>query len=373
MEIIKKSVSLSCSTDLTDFTPNNRAVFLDIETTGLSAEHCSVYLIGCCYPENGEWQFIQWFAETPEEEAEILEKANDFFQNFDLLIHFNGDHFDLPFLHRRAEFHGIPNGFLSGTSLDIYRQMKSCRRLLNLPNNKLKTLQAFLGFGREDEYNGGQLIEVYHQYSRMIQQYSMAVEKYPEISLPEYAWEARHLLLLHNEEDILGMPDLLSALVYPAFLSGTVKAAERLTWSENDSTATVLLRLDTTAPVPVHFHTEFCSGIWKEDKLQLTVSLFTGELKYFFPNYREYYYLPEEDTAIHESVAAYVDKNFRKKASPNTAYVRKNDTYFPLPADMEERIFRLQRKGTPYIPVTSVRDKDQNFWTIYLRQLVSLI
>ena len=34
----------------------------------------------------------------------------------------------------------------------------------------------------------------------------------------------------------------------------------------------------------------------------------------------EYYYLPEEDSAVHKSVGIYVDKSRRKAATPQTCY-----------------------------------------------------
>ena len=49
-------------------------------------------------------------------------------------------------------------------------------------------------------------------------------------------------------------------------------------------------------------------------------------LKYFYDNYKDYFYLPKEDTAIHKSVATYVDKDFRQKAK--TAFVGFEPTVF---------------------------------------------
>ena len=44
---------------------------------------------------------------------------------------------------------------------------------------------------------------------------------------------------------------------------------------------------------------------------------------FFFDNYRDYYYLPAEDMAVHKSVASYVDKNYREPAKKETCYLRK--------------------------------------------------
>ena len=50
MRIISKPIDLSVAEDLLISTaPLSDFLFLDIETTGLSADHNAVYLIGCVY------------------------------------------------------------------------------------------------------------------------------------------------------------------------------------------------------------------------------------------------------------------------------------------------------------------------------------
>ena len=51
----------------------------------------------------------------------------------------------------------------------------------------------------------------------------------------------------------------------------------------------------------------------------MRVPLYEEEMKYFYSNYKNYYYLPDEDTAIHKSVASYVDKKYRVQATPKIA------------------------------------------------------
>ena len=43
----------------------------------------------------------------------------------------------------------------------------------------------------------------------------------------------------------------------------------------------------------------------------------------FYSNYKDYYYLPEEDQAIHKSVAEFVDRAYRMQASASNCYTRK--------------------------------------------------
>ena len=74
--------------------------------------------------------------------------------------------------------------------------------MLGLENLKQKSIERFLGIAREDKYNGGQLIEVYGEY------------------LQTHSELLKHLLILHNEDDLKGMPQILPILAYPDFLAG---------------------------------------------------------------------------------------------------------------------------------------------------------
>ena len=73
-------------------------LFFDIETTGFSGEYSMLYLIGCVYYRNNCWNLIQWFADTPDSEKELLETFFVFLKDFTVIIHFNGDGFDIPYL-----------------------------------------------------------------------------------------------------------------------------------------------------------------------------------------------------------------------------------------------------------------------------------
>ena len=61
----------------------------------------------------------------------------------------------------------------------------------------------------------------------------------------------------------------------------------------------------------------------------LKIPLYTEEMKYFYANYKDYYYLPGEDMAIHKYIASYVDRNRRVQARPETCYTRKTASYLP--------------------------------------------
>ena len=47
-------------------------------------------------------------------------------------------------------------------------------------------------------------------------------------------------------------------------------------------------------------------------------------------NYKDYYYLPDEDRAVHKKVGQYVDPEHRVQASASTCYTKKSSTFLPL-------------------------------------------
>lgn len=72
----------------------------------------------------------------------------------------------------------------------------------------------------------------------------------------------------------------------------------------------------------------------------LEVSCFQGELKYFFPDYRNYFYLPAEDQAIHKSVGSYVDPAYRENAKPVNCYIKKQGYFLPQPTAIFKPVFK---------------------------------
>lgn len=115
-------------------------------------------------------------------------------KGFDTIITFNGNGFDIPYLRAKCSKYQISDPFENKTFIDIYKQVRSLKFLLALPDLKQKTIEQFLGMEREDKYNGGELIEVYHTYVK------------------NPSDELLCLLKQHNYEDVLAMPQLFAIL-----------------------------------------------------------------------------------------------------------------------------------------------------------------
>ena len=292
-------------------------LFVDIETTGLSAANSFIYLLGCCYFYNEEWMIRQWMCENPEEEKELLTRFVKHLSSYSTLIHFNGNQFDLPFIQKRASMHDISITFDNMTGIDIYKRIYPYRHFLRLSNCKQKTLEEFMSIYREDIYSGGELIGVYKDYCK---------SKDPD---------ALSLLLQHNRDDVYGMIRLLPILSYADFFNETLTVRKVESNSTKDAFGRphkeilIYFSLATALPKPISCHGNDCYFSGRNNEGMIKVPVFTEEMKFFYSNYKEYYYLPNEDMAIHKSVSSFVDPAFREKATAATCYTRKTSDYLP--------------------------------------------
>ena len=203
-----KFQQLKTEYNLSLITDPSKALFIDIETTGLSPKNASIYLIGACYYEDNIWNGIQWFAQTPAEEESILQAFFQFASSYSTLIHFNGNQFDLPFIKNRCESYGLDYTFDSFEGIDIYKRVSLCKHFLQLPNCKQKSIEKFLHLNREDLYSGGELIPIYQEYV-----------KNPDA-------QKEDLLLLHNKDDLKGMLEILPILSYGDIFNKPVRATK---------------------------------------------------------------------------------------------------------------------------------------------------
>ncbi|MCR5715862.1 MAG: ribonuclease H-like domain-containing protein [Lachnospiraceae bacterium] len=297
--------------------PIDDCLFFDIETTGFTARNCDLYLIGCAYHNDEGWQLIQWFANKPSEQAEIIAAFFNFASSFSHLIHFNGSNFDIPFIEQKCEQLHLNYSFEHLKGVDLYKRLAPYKNFLGLDNMKQKSIEAFLGITREDKYTGGELINVYQRF------------------VEDPTVEDLEILLLHNADDVRGLLEILPILSYYDLFNRPLKAKKVQANSYQDyygaTRQELLMRLSlpVSVPVPVKAHANSCVVSIEDKTARLRVPIYEEELKYFYANYKEYYYLPEEDLAIHKSVASFVDKEYRVQATAANCYTKKYSTYLP--------------------------------------------
>ncbi|MBR6014560.1 MAG: ribonuclease H-like domain-containing protein, partial [Firmicutes bacterium] len=133
---------------------------LDIETTGLSPERSRVILGGLITIEPGVANEAdaanapdtilaeEFFCEynNDRDEKELLEAYMAAIRNVDVVVTYNGEHFDIPFLRARCKKLGVE--FEEGLpyNLDLYRVLKKYSEIKKaLPNMKQKTVESYFG------------------------------------------------------------------------------------------------------------------------------------------------------------------------------------------------------------------------------------
>ncbi len=353
------------------YTPE-KALFFDIETTGLSHKSACVFLIGTIHLENGSWQLTQYLAEHASEEKQLLETFLSDAAPYDTLIHFNGSTFDVPFLNAKANayeltgisLHGV-SGKSSGrqsawksacqtsgaahvpfsthsftaaekNSLDLYRTLSVLRHLPGQTSLKQSALEKLAGWQRTDTLSGKHMAAMFRSFDKTQDQ------------------ELLQLMLLHNHDDLVGMTNLLPLAAYCMLADGDfigVRSCFRRS-DEKDAVPSLEVTIQLRAPLPTplslsHFSDDpavscscVCDMIVKNSTAVLRFPGFPCELKYFFPDYKNYCYLPLEDQAIHKSVASYIDKEYRVPAKAATCYTRKSDIFYWQPQPLLSPDFR---------------------------------
>lgn len=370
MICIKKVLTQPVPSDIYTIGAPEDVLFFDIETTGLSARSAGLYLIGILTYTDKNWTLLQYFCEDVADEPAVLQAFFELLCTKKILISYNGDGFDIPFLRHMVEQYGLhaprPHhstaprdrvdcldtdsstiadtrplySFDTVESFDLFKKFRPLKHLLGLPDLKLKSCERFLGIDREDRFTGGELIEVYFEWQKT---------KAPALL---------DTLLLHNAEDIANLPNLLPLLRYRSLPHSDfqLRAHERLqdggtplvhlsftllspmspsahATAENATReATDDRRLHwpaLTLPKPMDLRGDFWALHAEGSAVELYVQLFEGERKLFFTDFEHYYYLPAEDQVIHQSLAEFVDRSARKKACARNCYQRVSGCFLP--------------------------------------------
>ena len=373
MICIEKALTQPVPSDIYTIGAPEDVLFFDIETTGLSARSAGLYLIGVLTytPEvAGHWTLLQYFCEDVADEPAVLQAFFELLRTKKILISYNGDGFDIPFLRHMVEQYGLraprphhstalhdradcPDtdssaiadapplySFDTVESFDLFKKFRPLKRLLGLPDLKLKSCERFLGIDREDRFTGGELIEVYFEWQKT---------KTPALL---------DTLLLHNAEDIANLPNLLPLLRYRSLPHSDfqLRAHERLqdggtplvhlsftllspmspsahAPAENDTREVMDARHqhwpEHALPQPMDLRGDFWALHAEGSAVELYVQLFEGERKLFFADFEHYYYLPAEDQVIHQSLAEFVDRSARKKACARNCYQRVTGCFLP--------------------------------------------
>lgn len=307
---------IECSLTAHDLTTalGEGRILIDIETTGLSPKFHFIYMIGLIYqPNNSKPPILtQWFCESSPDEYELLMKLGKLIQKGDQLITYNGDRFDLSFIKKRMGFYGL--SLPETQSLDIMVSLRPLKKWYDLDNMKLTTLTTFLGLNRLDLTTGKELIKVYERYT----------ERPSDLDLD--------ILALHNHDDMIGLLGLWQKTTSIMALKQQLIDHEPLELIESSLEngvykASFLAKGLIDLPKSQNQHFTWSSH---NQMVRFEVPIIVQSLKHFFPDYDQYYYLPEEDYAVHKSIGQFIPSSHRIKATARTAYVKKDGFFAPM-------------------------------------------
>ena len=370
------------------------SVFFDIETTGLSWRTSHLYMIGCAFYEtekscqasddsldqesDGRWILQQWFLEKPGEEKELLKLFSIFLQEhpWDTLVHYNGTTFDIPYLHNKYQFYDITDPFSGITqdspeakgsspdsfmmSRDLYQEIRPYKKLLGTTSLKQRDLEVCFGLPRDDCFSGGELIDVYQNYLRT-----------GDDTLLDCLW-------LHNYEDVQNLLPICAGVnAYRELFGGAFHIIEIAHPDESGVQAALTVSLTLSSPLPAPFCAEDDCCMLRAEKncAVLTIPVYEGELRHYFKDYINYYYLPDEDMAIHKSVGTFVDPAHRKKATADTCYQRAAGSFLPQMQERFSPLFKKNRKDKiSWVQTSVIRDNtDDAVMKTYLLDFLQFI
>lgn len=241
---------------------DEEAVFLDIETTGLSPMRSFIYLIGLVFIDLKKvtMHITQLIAEDRDEEEEILKLTKEKLKGYKTVVTYNGNSFDLPFIANRSERYGIEP--IAMDSFDMYEKLRLHKDTLKLDGLKQKNIEKKLGITREDRYNGGECISFYKDYVKNKNQ------------------ESFDRFVLHNYDDLLYMPatmsilDLLDEKI-------TIDIDGRKYKFDKHSIKKDILMIDFTTDMGINTYVEETGYLIEEDeeRRHLEFTLKTGYMK----------------------------------------------------------------------------------------------
>lgn len=326
----------------------DQTLLLNIETTGLSPRNAFVFMIGLGWAEGDSWHFRCLLTEKRSDERQLMENLKHCLHDFKQIFTYGGFSFTYRFLNERwknyddtmpfddSEGH-ISSLFQNIRQLDIQKEIAPYKHLLSLPDLKKHTVEKWLHYQRPEHLDGKALIKCYTTW-----------ELSNEDSLLQQ-------LILHHEADMAGLLALYTLTSY----TQCFKESFYIKWHHytEDSRCHFIIQLKRAVPQPVYLTDDALSITFENDTAHLVIPVFEGELKYFLPGpLKDYYYLPEEDQAVHRSVACYVDKAFRQKATAATCYIRQEGIFLPAGDDVLQPCLKKSYEDKQlYVPYDALR------------------
>ncbi len=288
-------------------------LYFDLETTGLSAKNSDLYMIGYGHTSKEGFKITLLFNDDGCSEPSMLEHFANILQKHAVLVSYNGNTFDIPYIKEKFRQFHIDYDMSAIESCDIYKILKKYKKQLHLSSMRQSDLEQLMHIQREAFISGGDLIPVYKRYLSEGNDYDLTE------------------LVRHNLDDMDGLVRITDALAIHKLYNGSFRVNSA---NVEDDWLYIQLSVPNSLPFRMNYGYDniYVNGLGNEVHIKLPVE--NGTMKYFFSDYKNYYYLPLEDMAIHKSMAAYVDSEHKRKATKETAFVKKEGAFIRCPADI---------------------------------------
>lgn len=312
----------------------DKILVFDIETTSFEAANGCVFMIGILFYSNGSLTARRYFSENLSEESEIIKCFIETVKDYTAILSYKGDSFDIPYLGKRL--YSLGNRLLydqlqilRSKSFDLYNEIHPLKAGLGFSSTKLEFLKPKFGFNVHERIAGENISKFY------IEHISASKLK----SLSEFSNRPENIGFIsdYHKKDV---PDDLAHISPDSgdrFLQDILDKNR-----ENMEAVLYLLRLSHLFMMRkgcfnvelshVNNNSEITFLIFRDDfSISLQLSPSDMDLKQFFLNYKDYYYFPSEDMAIHKSLAEFADSGSKKKATAKTAYRKVSGSFIHIP------------------------------------------
>ncbi|MEG0013496.1 MAG: ribonuclease H-like domain-containing protein [Cellulosilyticaceae bacterium] len=306
MDTIKKKMA---------FTPSvikSERYFLDIETTGLCKQSDMIFCIGIMFVDKGSLTSYQWIIDNPEEEFLLLTTFIDFTKDFEIVITYSGKQFDIPFLIARLNTYDLSTAPLDNLPHIDLKRFSILKLLSENKSLNRRALETTLGFKREIQLDGKEIIKMYKLYA----------------SSKNSSHQA--LLLQHNEDELLSAYFFYE--FYYIFNQFSFDKLELLTIDSASSKLKIVNHFDFLTSCNFTYMNLFIS--WENFTNSVFITIVPEELilrKYLTPS-KDYVYISSQNQIMHKSVAQFIPKEFKEKILKEQCFLTKKGSYLQLPS-----------------------------------------
>ena len=128
-----------------------------------------------------------------------------------------------------------------------------------------------------------------------------------------------------------------------------------------DKTDAIELETDIELPKSINKQRDYGLYIIKNNRIYVTLNLYQGQLFTYLPDYKNYYYLIDEDSIIPKSLGESMDKSCRRPATRRDCKVSLEGTFLNIPERLDIgsslRTFRSSYESKDrFLNISDIRD-----------------